>query len=202
MLKIISPKGHKLHQSSIEAFLSLLSVYQNFELSEKRMKNATFIIAEDTQHGVYGGAVLYPQKIYGRSEDEFLEEYEDCFQGLFMTFHPHIQEFWMARVCFCLDANLSSGSFSELELCIKFYNEIYEAMLTFGQSKGIIFLPYSLCSFDTIEPPLYKDWPYNVPFRDSKDTSGLSHGILSLTGERFLPKLSRKRSQKQTGDHI
>lgn len=202
MLKIISPKGQKFHHSSMDGFLSLLNVYQNFELSPDRRKNATFIIAEEAQHGVYGGALLYPQKIYDRSEDELLEGYEECFQGLFMTFHPYIQEFWMARVCFCLDANLSSGSFSELELCIKFYNEIYEAMLTFGKSKGIVFLPYSLCSFDTIEPPFYKNWPYNVPFRHSHDTSGLFHGILSLTGERFLPKIPRKRSQKQTGDCI
>lgn len=202
MLKIISPKGQKFHQPSIDGFLSLLNVYQDFELSETRKKEATFIIAEDAQYGVYGGALLYPQKIYDLKEDEFLEVDEDSFQGAFMTFHPKIQEFWMARVCFCLDANLSSSSFRELELCLKFYNEIYEAMLTFGESKGIIFLPFSLCSFDTIEPPPYKDWPYNVPLQHSHDTSGLHHGILSLTGERFLPKLSRKRSQNQTGDCI
>ena len=108
MLKIIGPKGHRFHQSSIEAFLDLLNVYQDFELSRRDEKRLLFLSAEDNGHGVYGGAVLYPQKVWGLPEEDVSHDrYEDTFCGAFATFRPLIQEFWIARICFCLEANFS-----------------------------------------------------------------------------------------------
>lgn len=199
MLKIISPKGHKYHQPSIAAFLDLLRVYQDFELSEERQKHSTFLIAEDRQHGVYGGALLYPQKINEHGKEDSLEGYEDTFHGAFATFQPQIKEFWIARICYCLEANFASPV-NDRDHCKKFYDELYVAFLQFGKPKDLEFLAFSLCAFESIEPPLYESWPYNMPIRNSEDTSGLFHGILSLKGTRFLPKFPRNRSKK--GDSV
>ena len=134
MLKIITPKKQKLHKSTIGAFLNLLSVYQNFVLSPERRKNATFIIAEDSQHGIYGGAVLFPQHIFDRGDEFHFQAYGDVY--------PQFQELWSARVCFCLEVNLSSVGFRELELWKTFYEEIYEAIYAVGRSKGIKFISF------------------------------------------------------------
>lgn len=191
MLKIISPKGHKYHQSSIEAFLDLLRVYQNYELSEEKRWNATFLIAEDQKQGVYGGALLYPQKIKEYRNEEPLETPEDTFHGAFVTFQPQVKEFWIARICYCLEANIAS-SLNDQDCCNRFYDDLYEELLQFGNGKGIEFIAFSLCAFEAISPPLHESWPYNTPIRSSDDRDGLFHGILSLKGTRFLPKVSRK----------
>jgi hypothetical protein len=193
MLKTIDPKEHKLHQSTIGAFLDLLSVYHNFDLSPERRKKSTFLIAEDNKNGVYGGAVLYPQDIYNLRNDVQLEDYEDTFRGAFMTFRPQIQEFWIARICFCLEANLSPSALGGLEICEVFFREIYDALLAFGESKNTEFLPFYLCSFDTITPSYYKQWLY-LPIWNSDDKSGLTHGILSLKGKKFIPRKPSPKS--------
>ncbi len=197
MLKIIPPKEQKFHQSTIESFLDLLRVYQNFDLSPTRRKNSTFLIAEDRKHGIYGGALLYPQKVYDFEEDFSLDDYEDTFHSAFLTFRPQITEFWTSRICFCLEANLSPGALERAELCKCFYHNLYEALLAFGEQKEIEFLAFSLCSFDTIEPPSYKDWPHVLPIRHSEDTEGLFHGILPLKGTKFFPKVPRQSKLKR-----
>lgn len=198
MLKIINPKKQKLHQASIDAFLDLLKVYQNFELSPRRKKNATFFVFENVQQGVYGGSVIYSQKIYDLKNGDILQGDESEFLGSFMTYHPHMQEFWMVRICFCFDANVSPDSVRTLELCKNFYDKIYKHILNFGHSKEMEFLPYSLFSFDTIEPPLHKEWPKNLSILRPGDMSGLHHGVLALTGKPFIPPLSRKSSKKNS----
>lgn len=190
MLKIINPDGQKFHQSTIEAFLDLLKVYQNCELSSKRRKEATFFIAEDNEHGVYGGAVLYPQKISEGKGDIPLDRYDDTFYGAFATFRPQIQEFWISRICFCLEANLSPQGFKGMELSENFYRELHEAFLGFGQPKNLEFLAFSLYSFDTVDLPFYKKWRY-MPIKLSDDRSGLTHGILSFKKTKFMPRVPR-----------
>ena len=190
MLKIISPKGQKVHQPTIEAFLDLLKVYQNFELSETRRKKATFLVAEDNEHGVYGGAVLYPQKVMG-SDEEIHDDYEHSFCSAFATYHPEIEEFWIARICFCLEANFSPDGLKGMELCEAFYQELHEAFKAFGQSNESDFIAFSLCTFDAMDPPFYKKWLY-LPIWRSNDRSGLLHGILSLTKAKFMPIKKRQ----------
>lgn len=191
MLKIIRPQGQIFHLPTIEAFLDLLKVYQNFEISNRRRKKATFLIAKDEKHGVYGGAVLYSQKVYEAEEDIRQDPYEDTFCGAFATFRPQIQEFWIAKICFCLEANFSLDGLEGMEICEKFYTELCEAFKDFGKSKKIEFLAFSLCSFDTNEPPFHKKWLYSPVWR-SDDASGLAHGILSITKKKFMPVKKRQ----------
>lgn len=198
MLKIIKSKDQKAHKAKLGALLDLLKVYQNFELSNTRRKKATFLIAEDTEHGVYGGAVLYPQKVYESTEDIALDPYEDTFCGAFATYHPQIEEFWIARICFCLETNISPDGLEGIELCDSFYQELHEAFIIFGNSKESEFLAFGLCSFDAIEPPFYKKGLY-LPIWRSDDKSSLTHGILSLNKTKFIPKTSRKSTLERVG---
>lgn len=192
MLKFIKPKEQKSHKSSINAYLDLLTVYQNFNLSETRRKKSTFLIAEDKEHGVYGGALLYPHVVREANDGEVYDDYEHTFCCAFEDFRPHISEFWMARICFCLEANFSPSGLEGLNLCEKFYSELYKSLTSFGHSKEAEFLALSLCSFDTIDPPLHKKWPYLLPIWRSDDTSGLFHGILSLNKTKFMPVKKRE----------
>ena len=200
MLRIISPNGQRFHQSTIGAFLDLLNVYQNFELSSERREKATFFIVENNEHGVYGGAVLYPQKVWGTTEDVLHDRYEGTFCGAFATYRPQIEECWIGRICFCIEANLAPEALAGVELCENFYQELREALSAFGQSKDIEFLAFSLCSFDTIDPPPYKKWLY-LPIWRSDDTSGLTHGILPLKGTKFFPKVPRKSKLKRASEN-
>lgn len=134
MLKIITPKKQKLHKSTINSFLDLLSIHQSFAFSLERRKKATFIIAEDSQWGIYGGAVLFPREIFDRDKGLPPKGHEELI--------PQLQGVWIARVCFCLEVNLTSIGFRELELCRTFYDEIYEALCTVGRSKGVKFLAF------------------------------------------------------------
>jgi len=192
MLKIISPKGQKTDQSAIEAFLDLLKVYQNFELSETRRKNATFIIAENKEYGVYGGAVLYLQKVMG-ADEEIHDDYEHSFCCAFATYHPQIEDFWIAKICFCLEGNFSPDGLKGMELCENFYKQLLHALRVFGQANESDFIAFSLCSFDAIDPPYFKKWLY-LPIWRSDDRSGLFHGILSLNKTKFMPVKKRQDS--------
>lgn len=192
MLKIIKPNEQKPHKSRVGSFLDLLAIYQNFNLSETRRKKATFLIAEDNEHGVYGGALLYPQVAMETEDENLYDDYEHTFCIAFENFQPHINEFWIARICFCLEANFSPSGLQGLKLCEKFYNELYEALTSFGNSKEAEFLALSVCSFDTIEPPLHKKWPHLLPIKRSDDISGLFHGVLSLKKTKFIPVKKRE----------
>lgn len=196
MLKIINSKDQKSHKSSIEGLLDLLTVYQNFSFSETRRKKTTFLIAEDNEHGVYGGAVLYPQTIMEFEDEGVNDDYEHTFCCAFENIRPHIKKFWIARICFCLEANFSPSGLENMELCEKFYDEMYESLTSFGNAKEAEFLALSVCSFATVEPPLHKKWPYLLPIKRSNDTSGLFHGILSLKKTKFIPV--KKREPKVT----
>jgi len=192
MFKIITPHGHNFHQLAIRSFLDLLKVYQNFKLNSCRKMKSTFIIAEENKRGIYGGAVLYPQKVNNPIEPASYDRYEDSFREAFATFQPDVHEFWTARICFCLEITPSSKNLEEINLCGNFYRNLYEAFLAFGLSKEIDFLAFSLYSFERLKPPLYKKWPHCMPVQFSHTSDGLYHGILSFSGKKFIPNKKMK----------
>ncbi|MBA3814528.1 MAG: hypothetical protein H0X26_08625 [Alphaproteobacteria bacterium] len=187
MLKIINPKGQKLHQFTVESFLDLLKVYQNFELSPEQKKKATFLIAENEAHGIYSGAVLYSENISDVTDCSKDETYEEKFCNLFSAFQGSELKCWRARIFFCLETSSTPEGQTGVELSQSFYRDLYEAFLVFGNSKDIEFIALTSFSFDTMNPPFYKKWPRCMPVKFSYTTDGLKHGILSLRGKKFMP---------------
>lgn len=196
MLKVISPKGQKFHQASINAFLDLLKVYQGLNLSLERRKKSTLLIGENNEHEVYGGAILYPQ-IVDSADDMLLDRYEDTFCAAFATYRPQMKKFWIARICFCLDADLLPDTLDDMgrDFWERFYDELYDGLKAFGHSNDIEFLAFSLYTLNLATPPFFnKAWPYNMPVVHSDDSDTLSHGILSLKKTKFIPRVSKKSS--------
>lgn len=196
MLKIIGPKGQKFHESTVESFLDLLKIHHNFKLTPVQKKKATFLIMEDETHGVYGGAVLYPQAISDITVHSREETYEDKFASLFSSFQPQEIKCWISRICFCLETE-------EVEKIQSFYRDLYNAFLAFGNEHNIGFIALTSFSLDTVKTPFHKRWRrrcMSVAF--SHTTDGLKHGILSINGDKFMSKQKKEASLNSTNKSV
>lgn len=186
MLKIIGPNGQKFHQSTIGAFLDLLKVYQNFELSLEIAEKATFLIAEDERYGVYGGAVLYPQKIPSHLDLEETDRNEETIIKLTSTFQVEGKEYWTARICLCLESGASVAKILETQdLCHHFSNNLYQAFIQFGEEQGIDYLAYTFRVPETYNLKTFERWPYQLGVAVADPDHDFGHGILFLKGNAF-----------------
>lgn len=179
MIQIIRPKGQPAHQRQVAAFLDLLKIYHNFHLSSEIKQNATFMIAEDDKRGIYGGAVLYPQKndyLNFKSEDKdeaYLEYIASAFQS-------RRKEIWMARICFCVGQDSSSPSVEILELCESFYKNLYQELTIFKKKKRAGLITFILRLADVYKTDALQKWSvvYEIKLKEKSD--GFLYGILDL----------------------
>lgn len=174
MLNIIEPKDHKDYQTSINAFLGLLKVYQSFSLPLHEKEKATFIIASDNELGVYGGAVLYQQKV--------TELYKDIGK-IVSSFQPERQNAWVVRL------GLYRGyepyfALEELDLREDFYRNLLKHFIEFGEKENLDFLVLTLCSYDSNQTKHHRPWPYILEIRSIDSSDNLFHGILSLDPQK------------------
>lgn len=199
MFKIIEPKAHEYHNHKIDSLLGLLRIYQNFYLSPETQGRATFIIAEDDKRSIYGGAVLYPRKV-SLSADLMPEDTKEEILGkLFLRFQPKVKEYWTARICLCIGHDSSTPLLEAVELCQRFYQNLYKAFAYFGEKEGIEYITFTLRMTDahvdnTLHILTYETLPYLLRVGLSGDSDGLFHGILSLNGNYFKPRKKARRS--------
>lgn len=191
MLKIIEPEFHENHGHTIDSLLGLLKIYHNFSLSPEAQDQATFIIAEDKTRGIYGGAVLYPQKISSSLELAANDTDEETLGKMFSAFQPKGQVYWTAKICLCMGGKEHSSAFDNLDLCLSFYKNLYKALTEFGIAKDIEYLSFTLYVPETIMVLPYEEWPYLLEVRLTEDKDEFLHGILSLKGNKF--RLRRQR---------
>jgi hypothetical protein len=192
MLKIINPNLHEDHGRRINSLLDLLKIYHNFYLSPEIQEKATFIIAEDETRGVYGGAVLYPQKISSSLELAASDTDEETLGKMFSAFQPKGRVYWIARICLCIGGEKGSSVFDRLDLCLSFYKNLYKALTDFGIAEDIEYLSFTLYVSNTIMVLPYEEWPYLLEVKLTEDTDGFLHGILSLKGNKFRLRKQRK----------
>ena len=191
MFTLIQQKKKKSDLAKIESFLDLLKDYQDIDVSISRKKNATFIVADNEKYEAYGGALLYPQKV-DSSDQEASDLYDETLCGAFKIFQPDIQEFWMARVCLCLKDQ--SCSIPENINCLRnAYKEMYRQLIAFGEQKNLDFLSFTLNSAAPFMNLLLgEEWPNRIDITYSGSEDRLCHGVLSITGKKFLTRKSRK----------
>ena len=234
MHKIIPPllgqKDGSLKESAhINPFVDLLKVYQGFSLPLELKKRSTFLVAHDHKRGVYGGVVIYPEKVTSFLSLDPDESHEEGLQKIFGAFHRRKEFYWRARICLSLDVSESSPFIETIILCQTFYRRVYEALVAFGVQKNIDLLPLTLRKADarlnhSLKIMTYESWPFlmevklgeSFDHRSSLSSQELFHGLLSLHRNSCphrkrrgfsveLPRSSRFSSQAyspQEGDSL
>ena len=189
MLKSIDSQFYEPRKVRTDSLLSLLKIYHRFYLSFEAHDRATFLVAEDDKRGVYGGAVLYPQKISSSLDISSEDTREERLEKLFSAFQPKGQEYWKARLCLCIGHDTTTPLFEQIHLCQNFFGNLYYAFTVFGARKEIDYLAITLRLADTrVDNSLnilaYKNWPL-LEVKPSGEPDGYFHGILSLKGNPF-----------------
>ena len=189
MLKTIEPPLHESHKTPINSLLALLTREHGFSLPPKVQARSTFLIASEDKNGVYGGVVLYPQKIAATLDLEPNDTVEENAIKLTSAFQPKGDEYWVARIVLYLERGSSASAMQDAQdICHRFYHNLYRAFASFGERMGLEYLGYTLRIAETYHLKAPTSWPYQlgiVPV-DAKD--GFIHGILSLKGKSFRPR--------------
>lgn len=200
MLKIIKaktpsysdPSLNSEMDPSVESFLRLLKVYQSFSLSSEEKAQAIYAIAENKELGVYGGAVLYPQKVSNLSAKV---------GKVIATLLPTKQEVWCVRLHCCLDQDDHFMTHQKLDLKEALYQNLFKVMLEFGEREGQEFLVLTLCSDDYLyNSRIHSSWPYILEIKPSSSADGLFHGLLCV--KKKEPVLEKNSFSDQSSETI
>ena len=175
MMKIIKSKDYNLNQPKIEALLDLFRVYQNVELSSEEKRTATFMIAEDKERGIYGGAFLIQKPV---------EKLDEKITNILHVFSSHKRKVWTANLCFCVDGNEPFSDLENLDLCESFYNGLLKKLIKFGKQEKTKFLVLTLRPTDLFRSKTYGHWPYLLEIEPKDALDSLFHGLLSLKVEK------------------
>lgn len=90
MFKIIDPEYHCFYKPFIDRFMNLIQSC-SLEFSERDQNRATFILTDDKDNGVYGGALLVRKRLHNfppelvKSLSDFISPKEcmwECFTAL------------------------------------------------------------------------------------------------------------------------
>src|SRR5438876_2012413 len=101
MFKLIEPNRHCYNRSRIGLFMGLMKLQQNFLFSDKEQSEATFIIAEEDEGNVYGGALLHKKQVRDLARQV---------QETLLIFIPHKTKVWTCIPFICLEHNALSSS--------------------------------------------------------------------------------------------
>ena len=186
MLRSIEPPFHESHKAPIDSFLTLLKREHKFSVPPKVQTRSTFLIAADNQHGIYGGAVLYPQKIASTLDLEHGDTSEETLIKLTSAFQPKGEEYWTAIILLCLKPGSTAAPILEAQdVCHRFYQNLYRAFIAFGERMGIHYLAYTLQIAETYRLKTYQPWPCELDLVLTGPEAGFVYGILSLKGKPF-----------------
>lgn len=171
MINIIEPEDHFFHEDCIDTFLRLLKIYQSFSLEEHEKERAIFIIRSDNKRGVYGGAVLYQQKV---------SELNTKIGKIVSNFQPKRESVWVARVGLYTEGDESTFNSEVWDLRENFYQDLLKIFREVGERETIDYLILKLCSPEFYQTKRHGYWPYIVEVSANDSSDGLFHGILSL----------------------
>lgn len=204
MLKTIEPKSHSSHQDTIDSFLDMLYRQHGMSFDPEILDKATFFIENgETSHSssekigeefVYGGAILYPQKIPTSWNLSPRDRSEKIAIKLGSAFQVEGDEYWTARICFNHHFDRSAESFL---MCFNFYIDLISALVAFGKRNGIDTLAYTYKISETYNTKAYEAWPYQLGISTENPWDDFAHGILSLTGQRFRVREHDKEGRNQ-----
>ena len=171
MLTIIDPKDHAFYRPQMDSLLSLLKIYQNFSLMPEEKKEATFFMADNETFGVYGGVVIYPQEV---------KNLYPSLARAFLEFLPNKEKVWAAQLCFCLEQDDGFLTLEGLDLCERFYRDIYQRLREKFKADPESYFAFTLEPRDYRHSVRYGRWPYLLEVSPSESSDHRFHGLLMV----------------------
>ncbi len=176
MLKIIEPTQQCYYKGRIDLLMGLMRLYQDIPLSYEEQTQATFIVGEDEESGIYGGSILHKKRV---------TELQSQLKGIVSTLTPQMEEVWVGTLSFFIEDkrapfNASGGSCHQ-----KFYKNLLEKFMEFGHQEGISYLCLTLNPFEHLRTKNRGFWPYILEVKPQDSLDGLFHGILPLSERKY-----------------
>jgi len=182
MFKIIEPHRQCYYKARLDLFVELMRLQQRFFLSSHEQSQATFILAEEEEGEVYGGAILYRKST---------KELHPQIKNTILTFCPYEEQIWECTL-FLQTERLSyvrdRGAFMKM-----FYRNLLEKLIEVCREPGIYFLCLTLNPIEYHRMRKESLWPWIVELTPQESLDSLFHGILSL---QINEGRSRERRQK------
>lgn len=177
MIKIIEPKHHRFYETSIELFLELVKREQEKKnraplFTPEELAHSTFIIVEDKDWGISGGAILCQRPI---------QTLQPSIKNIMSTFLPYQQQMWVGSLYFDREAHHENDHL----LNPLFYYDFFESLVIFGVKKGVSALYLMLSPQECFHTKSKGLWPYLFALPSQNSFDGLFHGVLPLTSKSY-----------------
>lgn len=176
MLKIIEPTQQCYYKARIDLLMGLMRLYQDIPLSYEEQTRATFIVGEDEECGIYGGSILHKKNV---------TDLQSQLKGVVSTLTPQMEEVWVGTLSFFIEDkkepfNVHGGGCHQ-----KFYKNLLEKFMEFGNKEGIGYLCLTLNPFEHLRTKNRGFWPYILEVKPQDSLDGLFHGILPLSEKKY-----------------
>lgn len=176
MLKTIEPTQQCYYKGRIDLLMGLMRLYQDIPLSYEEQTQATFIVGEDEESGIYGGSILHKKNV---------TELQSQLKGIVSTLTPHMEEVWVGTLSFFIEDKRASFNTNGSDYHQKFYKELLEKFMEFGRQEGIGYLCLTLNPFEHLRTKNRGFWPYILEVKPQDSLDGLFHGILPLSQRKY-----------------
>ncbi|MBA3814579.1 MAG: hypothetical protein H0X26_08895 [Alphaproteobacteria bacterium] len=177
MFTVIDPKYQCFYTFPISHFMELIKSRAYFGLSKQDQNRATFVLLEDEEKGVCGGALLLKKRLSG-----FPHEVANTLSD-FVSPKDYVWK-CMVFLSFEKDSPLCTTNEGD-HFCQIFYRNLYNTLVEFGKKEGTGFLCVSLDSVEHLCTEEIICWPYIFELKPQNSSDGFFHGILSLTGSQY-----------------
>ncbi|HUX79409.1 MAG TPA: hypothetical protein VMW10_06670, partial [Alphaproteobacteria bacterium] len=138
---------------------------------------ATFILNDDRETGVYGGALLLKKK---------LNDFPPELVKTLAEFVSPQECMWKCIISLFLQKESPLYETDEImHFCQTFYRKLYNRLVGFGKKEETGFLCVSLDSGEYLCMEELIAWPYVFEIKPQDSSDGLFHGILPLTGSPY-----------------
>lgn len=177
MFTVIHPKYHCFCTSPINHFMELIKSRVPLGVSKNDQNKATFVLLEDEEKGVCGGALLLKKR---------LNDFPHELTNTLIEFVSPKEAIWKCMVFLSFEKDSPLCATNEQDhFCQIFYRNLYNNLVEFGKREKTGFLCVSLDSQEFICTEGLTLWPYIFELKPQHSSDGLFHGILSLTGSQY-----------------
>jgi hypothetical protein len=178
MLKIIEPSAHEMYRAEINTLLCIFKhcLPTGFELSSEERAASTYIIAQDSIEGVYGGAILRKKPFH---------TFHEKIEALLSILHSHKRKAWHAQFCTYLSESAQLSRQDKILLFGEFYTKLYKKLMIFGKKHKSNFLVVSVAQPDSAMSGYVADWPYVVEVLPQGHNNPIFHGILDIRPDKY-----------------
>ena len=140
---------------------------------------------------IYGGALLYQRNVTDLPLK--FQHFVDVSSQETPTESPLI---WGSTTSFFMNPSQRHPfNRNELDGCQKFYQDLLEKFMEFGQSTKTDFLYLTLCPFEYERTKNKGFWPYVLEIKPEESPDGLFYGILPLSAQQKKRRHRRVQSK-------